>query len=86
MTPVLGATPVEGPPVATPAELRARLGAVAGELRALQGAVLAGTMTVAVAAAHQRLLAVEGRTIALALATFPSPPRLADELLRALEP
>ncbi|WP_438020700.1 hypothetical protein WMF18_17200 [Sorangium sp. So ce315] len=85
MTPELAAAPCSGPPVATLAELRARLGAIAGELRALQGAVIAGTMTGEAADAHRRLLDAEAVTIGVALEACPRAERLADQLLRALE-
>lgn len=69
----------------TVAELRARLLELPGELRALGLALARGEIGPELADLQGRLVDAEGEAIARALATYPAPPRLADQLLRALE-
>ncbi|WP_437894264.1 hypothetical protein [Sorangium sp. So ce124] len=66
-------------------ELRARLCTLPGRLRALGRALARGEIDPELADVQGRLLDAEGDAIARALATYPARPRLADELLRALE-
>ncbi|MDC0680371.1 hypothetical protein [Sorangium atrum] len=69
----------------TAAELRARLFALPGEVRALRLALARGELAPELADAQGRLLDAEGQAIAAALRCCSPPGRLADELLRALE-
>lgn len=77
--------PSGGEAAPTLAELRARLLALPGELRALGVAVARGEMSPAVGDELGRLLDAEGEVLAAVLAVCSPPRRLSVRLLRVIE-